>query len=81
MDWDQKIGLWLSGLLALIFILIGIGILVSIILPGSRIGLTKRIIIGGFILAYGLFRSAMILRKWRNSEAPKHVETGSPDNR
>jgi hypothetical protein len=78
-DLNQKIMLWLAGMLAILFIVIGSGVLLRVFLPGSQLGQGTRLIFGGFILLYGLIRSYMIVRKWRKQNRPKSAITIDED--
>jgi len=60
----QRILRWLSYLVQLSFIVLGVGILSGLLLGGrSVISGSQRLIFGGVILLYGLVRIAMIYRR------------------
>jgi cytochrome c biogenesis protein CcdA len=68
LEWNQKITMLFTGTLAIVFIVIGVGILIKVILPGPQLGNGMRFIFGGIILIYGLIRAIMIYRKWRKQK-------------
>lgn len=63
-NFGRKAYRWLSYIAASMFVVIGIGILSKIFLPESiLISFSKRLILGGVILAYGIARLIMLYVK------------------
>ncbi|MCD6162339.1 MAG: hypothetical protein J7K40_07995 [candidate division Zixibacteria bacterium] len=61
---------WLSYIVASMFIVMGIGILTKILLPGPFLTYMQRLILGGVILVYGIARLIMLYVKGRKQNKP-----------
>lgn len=75
MDLGRKVTNLIIALFAIIFILLGVGILFHIFLPGAQLTEGKRLIFGGLILAYGIFRIIGVIRKMRRQSQFESTST------
>lgn len=65
MDLSQKVIALIIGLFAVVFIVLGAGILFHLFLPGAQLAETTRLIFGGAIMIYGIIRAIGVVKKIR----------------
>jgi hypothetical protein len=74
-DLSQKVSLLITAAFAIVFIVLGAGILLHLLLPGPQLTVGMRLIFGGLILLYGLFRAFTIVKKTRRSSQSESTLT------
>jgi hypothetical protein len=64
-DLSKKVTLLITSAFAIVFIVLGGGILLHLFLPGPQLTAGMRLIFGGIILLYGVIRVVGVVRKFR----------------
>lgn len=75
MDMNQKVTNLIIALFAVVFIVLGGGILFHFFLPGAQLAEGTRLIFGGLILVYGVIRAIGVIRKIRKQGQPESTIT------
>lgn len=71
----QKVTNLITTLFAVVFIVLGAGILTHFFLPGGQLAERTRLIFGGVILLYGIIRIIGVIRNIRKQSLPESTLT------
>jgi formate hydrogenlyase subunit 3/multisubunit Na+/H+ antiporter MnhD subunit len=74
-DLAQKVTNLITALFAVVFILLGAGILMHFFLPGAQLAEGTRLIFGGVILIYGIIRIVGVIKNLRKQSQPESTIT------
>ena len=75
MDLAQKATILIIALFAVVFIVLGAGILLHFFLPGAQLAEGTRLIFGGAILIYGIIRVVGVINKIRKQSQSESTIT------
>ncbi len=74
-DLTQKVTNLITALFAVVFIVLGAGILMHFFLPGAQLAVGTRLIFGGTILVYGIIRGVGVIKNIRKQSQPESTIT------